>query len=220
MRLLKPSHNLILPGNGVEILKFIEQAARVCYKSEAKISTESCHEFIAMLLHKGHFTPIEHVSFTAHIICDRGVSHELVRHRIASINQESTRYCKYKDDVQFVIPSWIDCIRPGIYTDISAIDDIAVDNPHACTWITAMFFAEAYYKKLLLHNWSAQQARSVLPNSLKTELYITANLREWRHILQLRCLNAAHPDMQALMRPILAEVQSKIPIIFDDIKYE
>lgn len=149
---------------------------------------------------------IEHSMLSVKFIVDRGVSHELVRHRIASFAQESTRYCNYSKDkfgneLTFIKPAWI--------------DDEA--HPAALAWESAMRFAEDKYFYLLDNGWSPQQARSVLPNSLKTEVVMTANYREWRNFFKLRTAKAAHPQMREVTILLLKELQSKIPVVFDDI---
>ena len=153
------------------------------------------------------------------IICDRGVSHELVRHRLASFAQESTRYCNYGKDehIIFIIPNQLERINECICTDIR---DIEHTSQGEAIWITNMLYSELHYNILMKdYKWTPQQARSVLPNSLKTEINISANIREWRHILKLRTSKAAHPQMRELMCPLLDELKSKIPILFDDITY-
>lgn len=139
-----------------------------------------------------------------------GNSHELVRHRLASFSQESTRYVAYEEDVTFIIPPWIDDLeeRKYSYCEINDIGNL---------WVSAMSYAEYCYVNLLHQGWSPQQARSVLPNSLKTEIVMTANLRELRWILKLRTSSAAHPQMKEIMVPLLMELQDILPEIFQDI---
>ena len=172
-----------------------------------------------MLISKGHEAMLEFGgNITVKFICDRGVSHELVRHRVASFAQESTRYCNYGKDehIQFIIPVWSD-LQEGIINDLN-LDCII--NSNSIRWALSMYQAEANYLYLLnINKRTPQQARSVLPNSLKTEINVSANIREWRHIFKLRTANAAHPDMQALMRPLLDEFKCRIPLLFDDIIY-
>ena len=222
MKLIKASYEIITPINGEEILKQIELAARTCYKSEGKIEYNlegsnphalkevaiSARILIPKLISRGHEAMLEFGgNITVKFICDRGVSHELVRHRLASFAQESTRYCNYnkEEDIIFIQPCWI--------TDISS------DNEDVTNWYDAMCESEDRYNNLISLGWSPQQARSVLPNSLKTEINVSANIREWRHILKLRTSKAAHPQMRELMCPLLDELKNKIPILFDDITY-
>lgn len=187
---------------GIDILKKIELCGRVCYKSEDKITDESCKTFVQNLIRRGHESVLEHVSFSVRFTCDRGVSHELVRHRLASYSQESTRYCNYGNAGE------ICCIKP---------QGLERGTFEYTFWRDACKDAEEYYMTLLKRGCSPQQARSVLPNALKTEIVMTANLREWRTVLKLRTSPAAHPDMRALMLPLLEELHEKIPFVFDDI---
>ena len=146
------------------------------------------------------------------VICDRGISHELVRHRIASYSQESTRYCDYDNGhIIFIIPPWID-VESGEYDEYVASPFDATND-----WLNAMWNLEKGYKSLRKQGWSPQQARSILPNSLKTEIVMTMNLREWRHFFTLRTAKTAHPQMREITTPILKMFKMLIPIVFDDI---
>jgi len=190
----------------------LELTGRVCYKSEDKITATSAKTFIEARLGK-HESVIEHSLLKVRFICDRGVTHELVRHRLAAFSQESTRYCNYKGGVTFIIPPWVD-MQEGEYSFLTSNEP----NRPVWVWYKAMLEAERNYQDLLEDNWSPQQARSVLPNSLKTEIVMTANFREWRHIFKLRCDKTAHPQMRELMIPLLKEVKQLIPVIFDDLE--
>lgn len=192
-------------------MRRIEAAGRTCYKSESKISSDSAEKFVKMIIKRGHESVIEHISLSVRFICDRGVTHEIVRHRLAAYSQESTRYCNYSGGVTFVIPPWVDA-KEGFYEEYIASKDDATND-----WLNAMWNLEKMYISLLGYGWTPQQARSVLPNSLKTEIVMTANLREWRHVLRLRCSQAAHPQMRELMVPLLWDLRDRIPVIFDDI---
>ncbi len=207
MKAIKAGFEIIDELNGSEILKKIELCGRVCYKSENKIKEGSAEKFIAAIIRNGHESVIEHVSFTVKFIVDRGVSHEMVRHRLASYSQESTRYCNYsKDDFQ----SEIIFIEPYY---------LAEGSPGWMEWMLAMEAAEKAYFNLLNIGHSPQEARAVLPNSLKTEVMMTANLREWRHFLKVRTSKAAHPQIREVAIPLLHELQRLIPVVFDDIAY-
>lgn len=215
MFLIKPSFHFLTEIDRKKILSKLEFAGRICYKSEAKITEKSAENFITKILLNGHESIIEHFNVTVKIICDRGVTHELVRHRLVSYSQESTRYCNYKGGVTYIIPPWVG-FKPGNYTHSDAMSWMVPFNADQ-TWFCSMLDHEDQYIGLLEMGWSPQQARSVLPNSLKTEIIVTTNLREWRHILKLRTSKAAHPQMQEIMIPLLEEFKSKIPIIFGDI---
>jgi thymidylate synthase (FAD) len=190
------------------ILEGIELAGRTCYKSEDRISSDSASKFIKILISRGHESVLEHENISVRFVCDRGVSHELVRHRLASFSQESTRYCNYgkdEDGITFIIPPFFH--ENG--------DDVRSDDE--ITWLKAMEFAEHSYLSLLEEGWTPQQARAVLPNSLKTEIVVTANIREWRTIFKQRTSIAAHPQMRELMLPLLRELTNALPELFCDI---
>jgi thymidylate synthase (FAD) len=196
------------------MLKAIERIGRTCYKSEDKITDDSYETFVRNLIKRGHLSVIEHCSVTADIICDRGVTHEIVRHRIGSYSQESTRYCNYSADKY---GNEITVIDPGTAFEWG---DTPAAMAKRLNWKSACRVAEMRYLKMLELGASPQEARSVLPNSLKTEIWVTYNLREWRHFFQLRCAPAAHPQMQEVARMLLAEMAAYVPIIFDDIYEE
>ena len=206
-----------------EDMKLIEAAGRVCYKSEEKITDTSFVDFIESIVRRGHESVLEHSMLTVRFICDRGVSHELVRHRLASFSQESTRYCNYGGAVTFILPLYLREGRDLYYN--SEHDDGAgslVQNLELNkfgTWYNSMHNAATAYNEMLQWGASAQEARAVLPNSTKTEVVMTANLREWRHILKLRTSKAAHPQIRELMCPLLDDLKASIPVIFDDIEY-
>lgn len=198
MKIVKPSHQIM--DNVEGILQKLERSGRVAYKSEDRITKDSARKFIKSLIERGHESVIEHVNVTVKFVCDRGVTHELVRHRLVSYTQESTRYCNYKDEVAFIEPSfWYK------------------DSFCRILWGNTMKRLEEVYKMMIENGATPQEARSILPNSLKTEIVTTCNLREWRHILKLRTAKTAHPQMRELMIPLLKEFQKRIPIIFDDI---
>ena len=205
MQIINPSYEILTPINGVEILKFLEKVGRVCYKSEEKITDDSYIFFISKLIDRGHEAMLEHFSISVKFICDRGVSHELVRHRLASFAQESTRYCNYgkNDSISVINP------LHGLGWNIN-------DEANKC-WVKAMHESEVQYLSMIQAGVSPQEARSVLPNSLKTEIIVTANLREWRHILSLRAAKTAHPQMRELMVPLFFDFYNKIPVIFNDL---
>ena len=209
MKIIKPSVEIcsdLLSGEG--ILKKIELCGRVCYKSEGKITEDSAEKFVASLIKRGHEAVLEHHSVTVKFIVDRGVSHELVRHRLASYCQESTRYCNYSKDefcgeITVIEPCYLEQGTPGYQF-----------------WANACQMAEHEYFNLLNWGCTAQEARAVLPNSLKTEVVMTANLREWRTFFKLRTPNSAHPQMREVTRPLLDEFKNLIPVVFDDITYK
>ena len=213
MQIIKARYDILTPisEGGIEELKHIEKIARVCYKSEDKISEDgsSAKKLIKNLIDRGHEAMIEHSSLSVKFICDRGVSHELVRHRIASFAQESTRYCNYANDK---FGNELTFIKPCFWENAS--------EKNMEYWILAMKASENLYLKMIANGAQPQEARSVLPNSIKTEITITANYREWRNFFKLRTAKAAHPQMRELTIPLLAELKEKIPVIFDDIIVE
>ena len=211
MKLIKPSFEILEIMRTAEALQLIEQAGRTCYKSEDKITNTSCISFVQRLLKLGHESVLEHSAITVKFIVDRGVTHELVRHRLVAYSQESTRYCNYKGGVAFILPCWMKDYKD--YGEHNFPFEYHV-------WFQAMERAESNYINLINIGWTPQQARSVLPNSLKTEIVATANFREWRHILKLRTSKAAHPQMREIMIPLLKELKGQLPIIFDDIEVE
>lgn len=195
--------------DGNEILNKIERAGRTCYKSEDKISAVSSKNFVKHIIDLGHESVLEHEKISVRVICDRGVTHEIVRHRIASYSQESTRYCNYSKSK---FENSVVFIKPFFWNDKKY-------EEHYSVWMNLMAEAEKAYLKLINIGATPQEARSVLPNSLKTEIVITMNLREWRHFFKLRTSSAAHPQMIEIARPMLDEFKRIIPIIFDDISY-
>ena len=206
MKIINACYRIETPIDGAEMLKRIEKAGRTCYKSEDRITAESAEAFIRKLIERGHESVLEHASITVRFVCDRGVSHEIVRHRLASYSQESTRYCNYSGDR---FGRELTFIKPCFWEEWR----LAYKQ-----WSLAVSFAEKEYFALLDCGCTPQQARSVLPNSIKTEVVMTANLREWRHFLKLRTAKAAHPQMRELTVPLLHELQERIPVVFDDIK--
>lgn len=205
MKIVSPSHEILDMPDGQAILERLELAGRTCYKSEARRSGGSARSFVKRLIDAGHLSVIEHVSVTVRFVCDRGVSHELVRHRMASYSQESTRYANYSKDR---FGKEITVIKPLFWPE---------DSPQHKGWLKAMAHAEKAYMNLLEMGASPEQARSVLPNSLKTEIVMTCNLREWRHVLDLRCSRAAHPQIREIMLPLLEAFHDMLPEIFQDI---
>lgn len=205
MKIINADAILMFDPNGYEALKRIEAVARTCYKSENLISDGSAEKMVKNLIRNGHEAMLEHYSFTAKFICDRGVSHEIVRHRIASYAQESTRYCNYSKDK---FGNELTFIKPCFWDE---------NSDQYRDWKSAMHMAESHYFDLLQQGATPQEARSVLPNSLKTELIMTANIREWRNFFKLRTDKAAHPQMREVATILLNKCHKTFPILFDDI---
>ncbi len=203
MKIIRQSHEIIQKPN--DILLLIEQAGRTCYKSENKISKGSAEKFANMLLERNHESVFEHISLSVRFITNRGVTHELVRHRLCAFSQESTRYVKYdKGNMEFIEPIWWN----------------EWGEKQQDFWLSSIKNSELMYVNLMESGAKAEQAREVLPNSLKTEIVVTANLRNWRHIFNLRCNKKAHPQIRQLMINCCKEFKKNIPILFDDISIE
>ncbi len=205
MRIISPSHEILSFIDGESILKCIEMAGRTCYKSEDRITADSAKGFVKHILSSGHHSVIEHVNISVRFICDRGITHELVRHRLASYSQESTRYANYSKNI---FSREITVIKPLFWSE---------DSSEYMEWKATMEQSEKSYMRLIELGARPEQARSVLPNSLKTEIVMTCNVREWRHILELRCSKAAHPQIREIMLPLLTEFNEKLPVLFEDI---
>jgi thymidylate synthase (FAD) len=244
MQIIEPSYEIlaIVPADP---LQHIELAGRTCYKSEDKITADSAEGFVRRILKSDkmqrlsdyvaqvvgsgmsaadqhhnimeqiqvmlddppHESVIEHATMSVRFVCDRGVSHELVRHRLCGFSQESTRYCNYGKGR---FGSHITVIRPVFWEGEDEREAYEI-------WERECLNAEDAYLDLVARGARPEQARSVLPNSLKTEIVVTANLREWRHIFRLRTSLKAHPQMRQLMRPLLAECRRRVPVLFDDV---
>lgn len=209
MNVIKPYFVIESDVDGEKALKLIEKAGRTCYKSEEFIKEDSAAEFVRKIIKNGHEAVIEHYSITVRIVCDRGVTHEIVRHRLASYSQESTRYCNYSKDK---FSNQLTFIEPCFW-------DTNTDEGKKKyeIWKQAMEFAEKCYLQLIENGATPQEARSVLPNSLKAELVMTMNLREWRNFFKLRTSAASHPQMREIAVPLLEKFKEIIPVVFDDI---
>jgi len=198
MKVVKPSANVVRDKYPTSIYKSIELAGRTCYKSEDKITEDSHIKFIRNVIKRDHLSVIEHEKVTARVICDRGVSHEIVRHRIGSYSQESTRYVNYKEGIEV--------IQPPIK------DPVALAK-----WEASMIHAENTYKDMIELGESPEIARAVLPTGLKTEIVITFNIREWRHFFKLRCAKFSHPQIREVAGLLLSEMMNYIPLLFEDL---
>ena len=205
MKIIEPSFEILDKIDGQLIIESIERIGRTCYKSENKITTDSARSFVSRIIKSGHESVIEHEKFTVKIICDRGVSHEIVRHRIASYSQESTRYCNYYTEK---FGNELTVIKPFFWND---------DPEKYNLWLEAIRKSEQIYNELVELGAKPEEARSVLPNSLKTEIVVTMNLREWRHFFKMRTAASTHPQMREIAIPLLHKVKEMVPVVFDDI---
>lgn len=209
MKVIKPSYEILTTEPYEDMVKRVEQVARTCYKSEDKMTDVSGEKMIKALIKSGHKAMIEHASVTVKFTVDRGISHEIVRHRLASFAQESTRYCNYGKE-QF--EGEITVIKPVFFDE---------DTPAYSAWYNACKACENSYFELLDITGAPEQARDVLPTSVKTELNVTMNMREWRHFFALRALDAtgkAHPQVKEVALPLLEEFKEKYPAFFADME--
>lgn len=214
MQIVNAGYEIVDNLNGAEILKKIERIARVCYKSEELIGEGTAERLVGNLIKRGHEAMLEHFSFSVKFAVDRGVSHEIVRHRVASFAQESTRYCNYGNkggEITFIEPCYLkDSSIPNWDIKYGA-------------WRAMCENAELMYLRMIKAGATPEEARAVLPTSLKTEIVMTANLREWRHFFKLRAVGVTgkpHPQMLEVSVPLLKDLQKQIPVIFDDLQVE
>lgn len=216
MYLIKPSVEILTPIDAPAMMKRIEAAARTCYASEGKIGENSAAPFIKSLIERGHTSILEHESISVRLICDRGVMAELTRHRHNSFSIQSTRYVNYsKRGISFVIPPWVKLDEGNGELDDSVIDNLSASD---FLWWRSMHDVEATYNELINMGWKPEQARSVLPNSLATNIVTTANLRQWRIVLQQRTARAAHPQMREIMVMLYDQlVAAGLGVFFEDI---
>lgn len=225
MKIVKPGFKIEDDIDGIKILQSIERAGRTCYKSEAKITEGSCREFVKKIIASGHHSVLEHEKVTVRVVCDRGVTHEIVRHRIASYSQESTRYCNYGKEgfgkeITVILPAWYEDVQHRDLMSYKIGEEEAFNRRSRYNWwLAACQKAEEAYLMMVENGASPQEARAVLPNSLKTEIVMTMNLREWRHFFTLRTAPSAHPQMREVARPMLDEFKRLIPVVFEDINY-
>ena len=195
MRIVKPSVSIESNISYNEALRIVENATRVCYKSEDKVKEGSAEKLIKGVIKAKHFGCIEHVSLTVKFICDRACSHQLVRHRLMSFNQKSQRYCK-EDNLEVIKPEGL---------------------KNTSIWLESCRQAENAYAELIRRGEKPEVARGVLPNSTATEIYATANLREWRHFFELRCDRTAQKDIRMLALELLCQMFEKYPVFFEDL---
>jgi thymidylate synthase (FAD) len=219
MKVIEPSYEILDPDpiDQNDILRSIEAAGRTCYKSEDKMSEHSHEELVNKFLSRNHLAMIEFgPSITVRFVCNRGFTHEMVRHRLCSFAQESTRYCNYSKDkhgseLTVVKPPWIGASCAQLMNpDLTFHEDDPLEM-----WRSAMLKCEKSYIALVNAGKSPQEARGVLPIDIKTEIVAKANIREWLHIFSLRTTPKAHPSMQQLMNPLQNELKHLLPLIFD-----
>ena len=209
MKVIQASYEILTDlSDPVKILKDIERAGRVCYKSESNITDDSCITFCKNILNRGHEAVIEHSQLSVKFTVDRAIANELVRHRLASYCQESSRYCNYSKD--------------KFYNEIKVIEPeelLPRNSTDYNIWWVSCKNAEEAYMTMISNGVKPEIARSVLPLSTATEIIMTANIREWRNVLKLRSSHnmRAHPQMRSICDRLLEELKSKIHVLFDDI---
>lgn len=242
MKIVRPYAKIVSPElKAAGALEWIEYAARVSHRSEDESGLKTEAFLRAVVLKHGDWSVVEHVSVSAEFLVDRGITHEIVRHRIASYTQESTRFVNYakKMPPSFIYP------KPEVWCDLCAANDCADHSfyPHkergwvyehaiaggtehggtqyACAydgdWLQGIYEAESAYKRLLSKGWRPQEARSVFPNALASKIIVTMNLRSWRHFFLMRTTKEAHPQMRQVTIPLLAEFQKFVPVLYEDI---
>ena len=194
MRIVKPSVSIESNISYNEALRIVENATRVCYKSEDKIKEGSAEKLIKGVIKAKHLGCLEHVNLTVKFICDRACSHQLVRHRLMSFNQKSQRYCK-EDNLEVIKPEGLE---------------------NTSLWLESCRQAENAYAEMIRRGEKPEVARGVLPNSTATEIYATANLREWRHFFELRCHRTAQRDIRSLALSLLCQMYKQYPVFFED----
>lgn len=208
MKVIQQSYEILTDLlDSTKILKDIERVGRVCYKSESNITQDSYIKFCKMLRDRGHEAMIEHSQLSVKFIVNRAIANEIVRHRLFSFAQESTRYINYSKDkfcneIKVIEPENLLPANSSVYQ----------------FWYNSCKNAEDAYMALLYDNVKPEIARDVLPLSTATEIVVTGNIREWRHFFKLRCDSKAHPQIVSISRKLLNELKSKIPVLFDDIK--
>lgn len=192
--------------DGLQIMKNIEEACRTCYRSENLITEDSYKKLIKNCLERGHESVLEHEKITIRMCCDIGVYKDLTRHRFGSFSIESTRYCnygkdKYNNNIKFIQPVYYDN-----------------DLKKSKLWADTMLNIEENYMKMAAIGATSDELRMLLPHSTAAEVVMTCNIREWRHILSLRCSKAAHPSIRQLLIPLLLEFKKEKPELFNDIE--
>ena len=232
MKIVQPYALIVDPQQLRDALKRIEAAARISHRSEDGQTSESAEKFIrAVVLGHGDWSVVEHVNVSVEFLVDRGITHEIVRHRLASYTQESTRFVNYAKKMP---PSYI-YPKPDVVCDLCAAGDepvymtgnfghISTDYPgsvyrpckYDVHWLTAIHYAEQNYRHLLDGGWRPQEARSVFPNALASKILMTCNLRNWRQFFCMRTTKEAHPQMRQVTIPLLAEFQKLVPVLFEE----
>lgn len=229
MKIVKPYAKIMEPELLAGALSRIEYAARISHRSEDAQTDNSAERFIrAVVLQHGDWSVVEHVSASVEFLVDRGITHELVRHRIASYTQESTRFVNYakKMPPSFIYPKPdVECpfCLGGEEPNGNGKHIIGYESTggepcrYDLSWLIAIQYCEGSYRKLLDGGWRPQEARSVFPNALASKIVMTCNLRSWRHFFLMRTSKEAHPQMRQVTIPLLVEFQRIVPVLYEDI---
>ena len=216
MKLIKQEFEILYLDS--RVLEQIERAGRTCYQSLDKITENSAESFVAMLQKRKHTAMLEFADITVKFITNRGVTHELVRHRHCAFGQESTRYAKYNEGMEFILPEWMDESYLGEYEQDRVLDlyrkNLQGPGYAESIFLSALHRAEVTYGQLLEAGWRAEQAREELPNALKTEICVKTSVRQWLQMFELRTTKAAHPQMRALMLDLLGHLSEILPTVF------
>lgn len=206
MKIIKPLIE-VEDYNGIKIMKNIERACRTCYRSEGMITDDSYKRLLTNCLNRGHESVLEHEKITVRMTCDIGVYKDLTRHRFGSFSIESTRYCNYGKD--------------KFDNEIKFIDPCNMDEKELFNeWYSACTEIEQRYLKMAELGATPDQMRMILPHSTAAQITMTCNIREWRHILTLRCSQAAHPAIRQILIPLLLKFKKDMPELFSDIEYD
>lgn len=221
MKIIKPVIE-VEDYDGIKIMKNIERACRTCYRSEGLITEDSYKKLLNNCINRGHESVLEHEKITIRMTCDIGVYKDLTRHRFGSFSIESTRYCNYGKDK---FDNEIKFIEPVFYTPELEKDYTDATDRLNCLkteyWIKCMSLIEKYYMTMQKDtNATPDELRMILPHSTAAQVTMTANIREWRHILDLRTKKMTHPSIRQILIPLLLKFKKDMPELFDSIEYD
>lgn len=209
MKIIEPSFEIVDPTSkkdGIKLLQKIERMARISHRSEDRQTSDSWEKFLkAVVIDHGDWSVVEHTSATVIFRVDRGVTHELVRHRLFSFTQESTRFVNGKKSY----PCGLEFIQPSGFKE---------GTQESCWWADSVVRLEIMYLNMLDNGIRPQEARSILPNSLASTIAVSGNLRAWRWLFLARTTKETHPDFRRITLPLLEEFKNRIPVIFNDIE--
>ena len=225
VRFCDSSFKILTKLNEKSILKHLELCGRECYQSGAKTTKDSCYSFVERLIKNSEGSVLEHAGFSVRFICSRSLSHQLVRHRLCSFSEQSQRYCNYatKVPIYLIIPLWIpENDKEFLRNFVIDVENYMVQerpdlSEDTLNWLETVMESIRSYNRLIRIGLKPQEARAVLPNSVKTAIVCTTNMREWRHILDLRTSKRADPEIRELMQELLKELKVQLPVLFNGI---